>query len=126
MRLLCLLPFLTLGCADESISGYADRSAVYRLLELNGVPYAANASISFPEPGRAQGQGPCNAWSAEQWTPYPWIDLGPIAATRRACPDLELEAVFFNALSQVSLAEVVGPVLILTDEEGSELVFRAD
>ena len=124
-KLALLLPFLTLGCGDETISGYAERTAVYSLTELDGAPYAATATISFPEPGRAAGEGPCNTWFATQSAPYPWIELGPIGATRRACPELEDETRFFEALSQVSLAEVLGPVLILTTEDGAELVFEA-
>ncbi len=124
MRLILLLSLFTVGCSDETISGYADRDAVYRLTELGGEPFTAKATISFPEEGRAVGQGPCNTWSAEQSVPYPWIDLGPIAATRRACPDLEAEAKFFEALASVSLAEVSGNVLLLTGEV--EMVFKAD
>ena len=123
-RLALFLPFLTLGCGDETISGYADRTAVYNLIELGGAPFTATATIAFPEPGRAAGEGPCNTWFASQSAPYPWIEFGPIGATRRACPELEAEARFFEALSQVSLAEVLGPVLILTTEAGEELVFE--
>lgn len=124
-KLALLLPFLMLGCGDETISGYADRDAVYSLIELDGVPFTSTATISFPEPGRAAGEGPCNTWFATQSAPYPWIELGPIGATRRACPELQAEAQYFEALSQVSLAEVLGPILILTTEDGAELVFEA-
>ena len=124
MRLILLLSLFTVGCSDETISGYADRKAVYRLTEIGGEPFPAKATISFPEEGRAVGQGPCNAWSAEQSVPYPWIDLGPIVATRRACPDLEAEAKFFEELAGVSLAELSGEVLLLSGEV--EMVFRAD
>ena len=123
-RLALLLPLLTLGCGDETISGYADRSAVYSLIEIDGAPFNATATISFTEPGRAAGEGPCNTWFASQSAPYPWIELGPIGATRRACPELEAEARYFEALSNVSQAEVLGPILILTTEDGAELVFE--
>ena len=114
------------ACADETISGYADREATYRLVELNGEAFPSRATIAFPEPGTASGTGPCNRWSATQSAPYPWIALGPIAATRRACPNLEDEAAFFRALSDVTLAEILGDILILTTEDGREMVFRAE
>ena len=123
-NLTLLLPFLLLGCGDETISGYADRAAVYSLIELDGVPFTSTATISFPEPGRAAGEAPCNTWFASQSAPYPWIELGPIGATRRACPELAAEARYFEALSNVSQAEVLGPILILTTEDGAELVFE--
>lgn len=55
--------------------------------------------------------------------PYPWIELGPIAVTRRACPELAMEQQFFSALGRVSLAEVNGSVLILSGE--TTMVFEA-
>lgn len=118
------LPFL--GCADETVSGYADQTAVYRLAEIDGVAFGARATISFPGEGRIEGESPCNRWSAAQGAPYPWFDPGPIAATRRACPDLDAEARFLRALAGMTLAEVQGPVLILSDDNGLEMVFRAE
>lgn len=113
------------ACAgDETISGYADREATYRLTELGGRPFAATATIRFPDEGRITGEAPCNSYSGTQAAPYPWFDPGPIAATRRACPDLDAEAAFFAALEAMTLAEVTGDVLILTDADGREMVFR--
>ncbi|MDU8943911.1 META domain-containing protein [Ovoidimarina sediminis] len=117
---------LTLAaCAgDETISGYADRDATYLLSDLFGEPFDATATISFPEEGQIAGTGPCNAYSAAQSAPYPWFEPGPIAATRRACPDLSAEAAFLAALETMTLSEVTGDVLILSDEDGREMVFR--
>ena len=127
MRPFLLLPLLMLlACSDETVSGYADRDAVYRLEELGDRRVPWQATITFPEPGRAAGQAPCNAWSAELRVPYPWFELGPIAATRRACLQMDGEAEFFEALSRATLAEVLGPVLILSDDTGPLLVFRAE
>lgn len=113
-----------LGCTDETISGYVDPKAIYTLVELNGEAVSSDATVTFPTEGRAEGNGPCNAWSASQTAPYPWIELGPIAATRRACPELAFESRFFEALTNVSLAEVSGPLLVLSGDE-AEMVFRA-
>ena len=53
------LLFLSLALAacqkDESLSGYADPSASYTLTELNGAPFAASATIAFPEQGVVRG-----------------------------------------------------------------------
>lgn len=124
--LLLLLALVTASCADETISGYADRDAVYRLEEFEGAPVPWQATISFPEQGRVAGQAPCNAFSADQRVPYPWFELGSIAATRRACLHIQGETEFFAALSRVILAEVAGDVLILSDDHGPVLVFRAE
>jgi len=120
------VPLALMGyCADETISGYADATTTYRLVELDGAAFDAQATIRFPEEGRIAGSGPCNAFSAQQGAPYPWFDVGPIAATKRACPDLAAEAAFFAALAEMTLSEVAGPVLILSNDSGRELLFRA-
>lgn len=115
------------GCGpDETISGYANRSAVYELQSINGTPVTTSATISFPGEGTVSGNGPCNQYRAEQSAPYPWFELGPIAATRRACPDLAKEQAFFEALATMTIAEVSGPFLLLTNETGAELAFQSD
>ena len=119
-----VLPFS--GCADETVSGYADPGATYVLTEIAGQAFEARASISFPEEGRALGEAPCNRWSAEQTAPYPWLTLGPIAATRRACTAMTEEQAFFDALATMTLVEVQGETLILSNEDGAEMVFRAE
>ena len=115
---------LTACAGDETISGYADRSAIYALTEIDGAVFGATATISFPEEGHIAGSGPCNRYSGTQSAPYPWFEPGPLASTRWACPDLEAERAFFDALSAMTLAEVNGDVLILSDEAGREMVFR--
>ena len=114
------------GCEDETISGYADPSATYVLEELAGVPFEARATIRFPKKGLVEADAPCNSFSAKQDAPYPWLTLGPIAATKRACLELEAEIEFLGALQTMGFAEVSGPVLILSSDDGVEMVFRAD
>ncbi len=124
-RALAFLPLLAIPqCSpDETVSGYADPAAEFALTELNKVPFGGFATIQFPEEGKVIGNGPCNTFSAEQTAPYPWIALSPIAATKRACPDLEAEVAFFEALSRMTLIEVSGPALILSNDDGESLVF---
>ena len=126
MRSFLLLPLLLLGCSDETISGYADPDAVYRLTEIDGEAFLPRATIAFRNQRRAEGDAPFNSWSAVQSVPYPWFALGPIAVTRRACPDLEAEGRYLAALAEMTLAEVQGPVLILTNDAGREMVFEAE
>ena len=122
---LLMLALPLMACGDETISGFVDPTKTFQLVELAGEPFTARATIAFPEQGRAQGEGACNRWSAAQLAPYPWIELGPIAATRRACPELEAEQRFFDALARTTLAEAVGDVLLLTTDQGETLVFEA-
>jgi len=121
-----LLPVLALAaCTDESLSGYADPAAIYRLTKIDGAPFAARATASFPDKRRIAGQAPCNRYSGELSAPYPWFKTGPLMVTRMACADLAAEQIFFAALTDMTLAEVQGPTLILSNIDGREMVFTA-
>lgn len=125
IRYALLLPLMLAACPkDETISGYTDPDAVLALAELDGAPFSARATIAFPEEGVVRGTGPCNGYSADQTVPYPWFQLGPIRATRSACPDLDHETAFFDALQDMTLIEALGDTVILRNEAGREMVFR--
>lgn len=126
-RLFLTLPILLNACLkDETISGYADRNSLFKLHEINAQPFGATATISFPEQGVIAGQGPCNSYSATQSAPLPWFEPGAIASTRRACPDMVAETEFFASLASMTQIEVAGPVIILRNDAGGEMVFRSD
>nr|WP_244901237.1 META domain-containing protein [Jannaschia aquimarina] len=121
-----LLPLALAFCQpDETISGHSDPTLVWQLAELNRERIDVTATLRFPEKGRVIGEGPCNAFTATQTAPYPWIEIVQLVSTRRACPDLPLETAFFAALQSATLVEASDEILILTDEAGRETVFRA-
>ena len=95
------------------------------LEQINGTAFKARATIQFPEEGRISGEAPCNIYSGSQTAPYPWFAPGPMMSTKRACPDLAAESLYFEALSEMTLAEVSGNLLILTNDSGNEMLFRA-
>lgn len=120
------LTSLATSCVtDESISGYADPTRVYVLQELDGELFDGRATISFPEEGQINGHAPCNSYFAQQTEFYPWFGVEAIGATRMACPELEAEAAFFAAIGAMTLAEVIGPTLILSNTDGRKMVFVA-
>ena len=108
---------------DETVSGYVGDSTVFTLQSINEQPFQASATIDLSETGKVSGEGPCNSYSAEQSAPYPWFNLGPVVATERACEDLSAEVTFFQSLQSMTIAEVNGPILILTNDAGREMVF---
>ncbi|MEO0485439.1 MAG: META domain-containing protein [Pseudomonadota bacterium] len=128
-RLGLMVPLALLAlsaCArDESVARFVPPDTVWELRELDGAPWAHPATISFGTGGAVLGRGPCNSFTARQQVPYPWFELRAIAATKRACPALAAEAVYFAALQEVTLVEVSGPVLLLSNDAGRRLVFRA-
>jgi heat shock protein HslJ len=125
-KLILTLPILLASCLkDETISGYADPTTVYQLIEMDGNAVATKATISFPNEGLVKGEGACNSFSANQTAPYPWFELRAIRATRAACPELAHETAYLKRLSESATIEVSGDILILRDEAGNELVFNA-
>ncbi len=120
-----LLAPLLLGCAaDQGLSAFVDPASTWRLETLNGTPFPAPATIAFPAPGRVTGRAPCNGYSARQGAPYPWLEITALTSIKMACPQLAQENAFFAALSRATISEVAGGTLILSNEDGLEMVFK--
>ena len=126
LRISLILLVLLPACRDdESVRAYGAADKQWRLIELNDQPFIAKATLTFPEEGRIAGSAPCNSYSGTMTVPYPWFEAGPIAATKRACPDLAEESAFFAALDAVTLSEVLGDTMILSNTDGLSMVFKA-
>lgn len=127
---LILAPLLAATCdhafpGDETLAAYGAADRTWVLDTIDDESFTARATLTFPEAGRVAGQAPCNGFSGPQTAPYPWFDVGPLVTTRRACPDLASETAFLAALAEMTLAEVQGAVLILSNGAGREMVFSA-
>lgn len=109
---------------DETVAGYGGGDVTWALAELDGTAFEARATLGFPEEGRIEGEAPCNRYSGDQTAPYPWFRAEKIAATRRACPELDAEQAFLTALESMTLSEVAGDTLILSNDAGRQMVFR--
>ncbi|MGK7753928.1 MULTISPECIES: META domain-containing protein [unclassified Roseovarius] len=128
MRLVLTLPLVVslLDCSgDETLSGHGATGRTWQLTEIDGTAFDARATITFPEEGKIVGEAPCNRYFAAQLQPYPWFEAAEIGTTRRACPEMAQETAFLDALGAMSLAEVTDTTLILSTQEGREMVFRA-
>lgn len=110
---------------DETVAAYGGADQVWTLTEIDGADFGATATLAFPGAATISGQAPCNSYSGSMDAPYPWFEARDLAVTRRACPDLALETRFFEALQAMTLAEVSGGTLILSNDKGREMVFRA-
>jgi heat shock protein HslJ len=96
----------------------------WRLVELDGAPFAARATARLTEDGRVTGQAPCNRFTATWSGRWPELTFTPLAATRMACPELAAEDAFFAALGRVTRAEVTADGLILSGDDGTRLRFE--
>lgn len=115
---------LTASPVDETIRSYGGGDGTWEVVEMNGVPFDGTATLSFPKAGQVAGKGPCNNYMASMIVPYPWFEVGPIAATRMACPDLMLESAYFEALQSATLSKAAEGLLILSNDDGEVLVFK--
>lgn len=122
--LLVALMAATPASAHPNHTPFETPGDLWRLVELDGKPFEARATLRFPRTGRIEGEGPCNRWFGTMWSAYPWFRPEGIASTRQACPDLALETAFLAALGHMNFAEAVEGVLILTGDDGASMVFR--
>jgi heat shock protein HslJ len=120
-----LLTALAACRSDETVRAYGGADQVWTLTQFNNAPFPAIATLTFPKAGEIAGQGPCNRYFGAMASPYPWFNAGRIGSTRMACPNLEAEVTFLTALEAVTLSEVVGETLILSNTDGLEMVFKA-
>ncbi|MDG1102746.1 MAG: META domain-containing protein [Ascidiaceihabitans sp.] len=123
---LALLAFIPACQADETVRTYGAAAREWTLVEINGQPFNASATLTFPDGDTIAGKAPCNRYSANMTVPYPWFEVGLILATKMACGDLRKETEYFTILRQMTLSEVLGDVLILNTPEGKNMVFKAD
>lgn len=125
LTMLALVGLIPACQADETIAAYGGAGVTWTLVEQNGAPFTARATLEFGEDGQVSGQAPCNRFSFTNGLPYPWFETGPIAATKMACPDLQAEAAFFKALSAMTRAILSEGTMTMANDEGGEMVFKA-
>lgn len=121
---LIILSILTACFKDETVSGQTENADVWLLKTLNETNVTTRITISFPEQGRIAGQAPCNRYSGSQTVPLPWFKVTELAASKMACPALDLEAQYLNLLQDMTTAEITGNMLILRSDEGKSLTFK--
>lgn len=124
MRYLVICFALMACVGDETVTGYATQSQSYTLVEINGKTTSTEATLTFGADGSITGRAPCNRYFTQSTVPYPWFDVGPIGATKMACAALDKESEYFRLLETMTLVEVSGPILLLTNDSGQSLTFE--
>lgn len=129
MRFGILTLAVTLGLAacdpTETVTKYGGADYLWQLVEIDGTPVDYKAELMFGPHGSVNGESPCNTFSAIQSKPYPWIEIKIDVVEQIYCPDIDDEAAFFAALQDMSLVEVSGPNMVLSnDKTGRQMVFK--
>lgn len=92
-----------------------------------GVIDNSHATLSFSADGRLAGLGSCNNYSAAYTLGPERFSIGPIAATKKACPPalMEQERKFFDVLAKTRRFEIDETgALTLVGEDGARLLAR--
>ncbi|MGE0745377.1 MAG: META domain-containing protein [Rhodospirillales bacterium] len=94
--------------------------------EIGGraVAEPARTTLEIVADGRAFGIGGCNRYSGTARVSGAAIALGPMAATRMACPppQMDQEQRFFEALATVARWRIEDRALLLLDGDGKVAV----
>ena len=117
-----------LMACGPNLAGAKDGAAerVFALHSIGSTTVTTRVTLEFADDNRVVGAAPCNRYSAQQTAEAPDFTLGPIAATRRACPDLELETRYFRALEDASTITQDEKTLTLHGENSETLVFHLE
>ena len=113
-----VVAFVLGGCNSAK-----DIGGVYHLISDD--PALQRVTLEI-EDTRVSGQGPCNRYFGaimHSDTGSNSIQVGPIASTKMACPNLSAEHRYFQDLQRVSMVKVVPNGLLLTTSDQKKLVF---
>jgi len=114
------------GCGAATGDGAATPQGRWVAEAIGGraVEAPARTTLEIGADGRAFGIGGCNRFSGPARVSGASIALGPMAATRMACPPplMDQEQAFFDALGAVARWRMADGRLLLLDRDGKEAV----
>lgn len=112
------------GCdPSETLARYGGRNFQWHLAEIDGVAVPFSATLIFGFHGTVLGDGPCGPYAAELLVPYPWFELEAIEHTQPGCAQSASQQAYLDALRVMTLAEVSGASLVLSNDAHREMVF---
>ena len=100
----------------------AGDAALWALATVDGAAPGYTATLDLTQDGRLTGHAPCNSYFAEMTLQGEALDLGPIGATKMACPEMKGESDYFALLGQMDSLIRTEDALTLRGA-GHEMVF---
>lgn len=101
-------------------ANYAILEKYWKLIELNGRPVAVDSTfrkephIIFKDSNRLTGNGGCNNISGEHKIEgFNTVSISKMISTKMACPNMDLEQEFLDALQDADNFNVVGDMLVI-------------
>jgi heat shock protein HslJ len=91
---------------------------------LASVPAGVTITAEFKADGTLSGNGGCNGYNSTWTVTQDALEIGPVAATAKACADPAgaTESQYFAALDNVAGYEISGRTLTLRDKDGAAQV----
>jgi heat shock protein HslJ len=95
----------------------------WKLVALDGRPFQSSSEhgpylVFETNEQRVRGSGGCNRLTGTYRQEGDDLTIGPLAATKMACPDLAAESAFLAALERVRHVAIAGRNLTLSDADG--------
>jgi hypothetical protein len=104
---------LTACASDETVAGFAGTDRAWKSAGDTGIV------LRFQSGGRVKGSSPCGDFAGEQTAPYPWFDLLVQKMPGSPC---DIDVLQLTTMTQ---SEVSGDTLLLSNDSGISLEFRA-
>ncbi|SIN82436.1 META domain-containing protein [Chitinophaga niabensis] len=122
---------LMVGCASSQKSNGSAEKDLYRSWRVTGFDTTgANhaPTITFDQAqNRVSGNGSCNRYSGGFTLTAPdKIAFSPMAATKMACPGLNVEGKYFELLNKANKWSIKDGVLTLSQDGNALLTFVAE
>ncbi len=112
------------GCdPSETLARYGGRDFEWHLVEMDGIAARFEATMTFGYHGTVLGNGPCGPYAARLELPYPWFGLEMIETAQAGCAQSADQQAYFEALGVMTLGEVSGTSLVLSNDAAREMVF---
>jgi len=122
--ILHLLLYGPAGFRDETLAAYAERDVAYRLEPAEDAPAVGTLTLRFPKVRSVEVRTHCASYHAALTVPYPWFRTARWQVADRHCDPGSQDLLFRDALRRMTLAEILGDTLILSNDIGEALIFR--
>lgn len=125
---------LLTSCGSSDNSGKTSKTSLKKtswvLFQLNGNTLKSERDVTINFSGsdnKVSGTAPCNNYSGTFNSSSGNLSFGPLASTKRMCPEMENETLFLNALQNTSSYKISGSELNLFDSGGKLLmIFKSN
>lgn len=95
----------------------------WQVSAINGEDFEGTATLTFAEDGQISGKAVCNNYTGSLSGDAELFQIGPMAVTKMACPDMAAEDAFLKALGAMTKGEETDGILTLRGTGDAEMTF---